>query len=200
MSVRPVETAASNGSDPTEWVDRHGDVLYRYALLRVRDRGVAEDLVQETLLAAISSAEGFRQLSAERTWLIGILRHKVLDHFRRQARDTALVDSYNQLENDTGESFDERGNWSVEITNWETPDRSLERAEFWRVFSDCVGRLPENLRTPFALRELEGLDSEALAEILQITRNNLWVTLSRARERLRRCLETHWFAGGRTEC
>jgi RNA polymerase sigma-70 factor, ECF subfamily len=200
MSVKSVQTAASTGSDPTEWVDRHGDVLYRYALLRVRERGAAEDLVQETLLAAIGSADGFRQLSAERTWLIGILRHKVLDHFRRQARDTALVNSYNQLESDNGESFDERGKWSVEITNWETPERSLERAEFWRVFSDCVGRLPENLRTPFALRELEGLDSEALAEILQITRNNLWVTLSRARERLRRCLEIHWFSGGRTEC
>jgi RNA polymerase sigma-70 factor, ECF subfamily len=204
VSIESAQAVTPGRSEPTEWVDRHGDALFRYALLRVRDRGAAEDLVQETLLAALRGADAFRQMSAERTWLIGILRHKVLDHFRRHARETALVDSFNELgDDDSGPfdgSFDERGQWSVEISTWETPERSLERAEFWRVFSDCVGRLPENLRTPFALRELEGLDSDALADVLQITRNNLWVTLSRARERVRRCLETHWFAGGRTEC
>lgn len=191
------ETAASQmpeaAVDPAAWVDKHGDALYRYALVRVRDQSTAEDLVQDALLTACSTTASFKGQSSERTWLIGILRHKVLDHFRRVARERSMSDMLDQQQTARFQEFDGEDNWIHPVSHWDHPERSLEKAEFWVVFEECVGRLPERLRTPFALRELEGLNSEALADVLNTTRNNLWVMLSRARQQLRRCLEARWF-------
>lgn len=190
--ARPALTTASSGFDPEGWIHRHGDVLYRYALVRVRNQATAEDLVQETLLAALDGARTFEHRSTERTWLIGILRHKVLDHFRQQSRDrVVLSDSMELLEREG--FFDDTGRWAVPVDEWHSPEASLENVEFWRVFNECVSDLPENLKTPFALRELEGVESDVLAGILRTTKNNLWVILSRARQRLRRCLQHRWF-------
>ncbi len=182
-------------NDPAGWIDRHGDALFRYALARVGDRTVAEDLVQDALLAGLRNARDFRGESAERTWLTGILRHKVMDHFRRLARDRRIW-----VESDDTRSghddFDAQGRWLNSIGDWEEPEQALERAEFWSVFEHCIGNLPEKLRTPFALRELDGVDSDTLASTLSVSRNNLWVMLSRARRHLRQCLERHWFSDG----
>ena len=180
--------------DPATWLDQHGDVLFRYAIARVRDRSVAEDLVQETLLAAISAAGSFRAGSAERTWLIGILRHKLLDFFRRTTRERELQEDWSASPIGVGQDFDEQGNWNVAVSEWGSPEKSLENSEFWQVFNGCLDALPEQLRTTFALRELEGLDSDALVKTLNISsKNNLWVMLSRARQRIRSCLQAQWF-------
>lgn len=178
---------------PDEWVDRHGDALFRYALSRVRDAGAAEDLVQETLLAAVRASEDFKHRSSERTWLIGILRHKVLDHFRHAAREKKVL--VRRLEASVEEDeFDAEGGWKVEVAEWNTPEESLEKAEFWRAIETCVDDLPENLKAPFVLREFDGVDCDGLAEDLGVTKNNLWVMLSRARQKLRHCLQHRWFA------
>ncbi len=175
------------------WMDRHGNTLFRYALARVGDPSAAEDLVQETLLAALRGIAGFRGESAERTWLTGILRHKIMDHFRRVARERAIwADVDEPPETDT--DFDAEGQWRGDVARWNRPEQALEQAEFWSVFEQCVGALPEKLRTPFALREVEGVQTEVLADLLSVSKNNLWVMLSRARQRLRRCLQHHWFA------
>lgn len=179
--------------DPSTWVDRYGDVLFRYAVARVRDTTLAEDLVQDTFLAGIAAIDTFAQHSTERTWLVGILRHKIVDHIRRASRARRTVDD----QRDAAEShrnFDQQGRWNHAIEPWSSPEKSLEQTQFWKVFDECVDELPQNLRTPFALREIGGLDSDALAEVLDTTKNNLWVLLSRARQRLRRCLEVLWFA------
>ncbi len=90
--------------------------------------------------------------------------------------------------------FDERGQWRVEVAEWSDPERSLEREEFWQTLQDCVGKLPDRLAILFTLRELDGMETDALMETLNIlSRNNVWVMLSRARQRLRQCLETNWF-------
>jgi len=189
----PVE-AAPIRLDPAIWLDQHGDALFRYAVGRVSDRSVAEDLVQETLLAAINAADSFRAGSTERTWLIGILRHKILDFFRRTARERKLQQDWSALSVGGGQDFDEQGNWKVTVSEWISPEKSLEKTEFWQVFNGCLDALPEQLRTLFALRELEGLDSDALIKTLDISsKNNLWVMLSRARQRIRHCLQTGWF-------
>lgn len=179
-------------ADPATWLDEHGDALYRYALVRVRDGSVAEDLVQETLLAAIRGLDGYTRASTERTWLIGILRHKTLDHFRRVARDRDLWDEDAPVDEPDSE-FDERGRWRVPPAAWSAPESALDQEQFWRVFDGCVEDLPEKLRTPFMLHELDGLDTGSLTETLRVTKNNLWVILSRARRHLRRCLQHHWF-------
>ncbi len=120
--------------DPTTWLDRYGDVLFRYAIARVRDETVAEDLVQETLLAAIASADTFKGGSTEKTWLIGILRHKILDYFRKSTREQQLKRDWSDLSSDMDHDFDEQGSWRSPISEWANPEKSLahsSRVEYW---------------------------------------------------------------------
>ncbi len=179
--------------DPATWLDQHGNALYAYALMRVRETSVAEDLVQDTLLAAIMSVDRFKGESSERTWLIGILKHKVLDHLRQLGRVRRLDESMMPIEGEEAQHFDDRGRWRVETAEWSNPERSLEREEFWQTLQDCIGKLPDRLAILFTLRELDGMETDALMETLNISRhNNVWVMLSRARQRMRQCLETNW--------
>jgi RNA polymerase sigma-70 factor (ECF subfamily) len=180
--------------DASTWLEEHGDALYRYALVRVRDSSVAEDLVQETLLAAMQAADRFQGASSERTWLVGILRHKLLDFFRRTARERELEKDWTNSPLEGPQAFDDRGQWKAALGEWGSPEKSLVKIEFWRTFNNCMDALPEQLRTPFALRELEGLDTDAVIRTLAISsKNNLWVMLSRARQRIRSCLQSQWF-------
>jgi RNA polymerase sigma-70 factor (ECF subfamily) len=192
--MRQLADNTSINLDPSTWLEQHGDVLFRYAVARVRDASVAEDLVQETLLAAMGSVGSFQAGSTERTWLTGILRHKLLDFFRRTARERKLEEDWSSSPAGDNENFDVEGSWRVAVGEWGSPEKSLAKTEFWDVFNGCMDALPEPLRTPFALRELEGLDSDAVVKTLNISsKNNLWVMLSRARQRLRSCLQAQWF-------
>lgn len=187
-------TNPRSSPNPVAWLDRHGDLLFRFAISRVRDRATAEDLVQETLLAAIQSVEAHAAVSSERGWLMGILRHKLGDHFRRCAREQRLWEHSGDVPDTDGE-FDDSGHWTAAFGDWESPETSLEQDEFWATLNRCVDALPQNLKTTFALREIDGVGCDDLAETLGITKNNLWVMLSRARQRMRDCLERHWFNG-----
>jgi RNA polymerase sigma-70 factor (TIGR02943 family) len=188
----------STGPDRTEpalWVERHGDTLFRYALFRVGDSQAAADLVQETFLAALKARGDFAGQSSERTWLLGILKHKLADHFRRQGRQCPV--SAMQPETETlADFFDERGRWRVKPGPAPAdPAAALEREEFWETFRGCLGRLPARLAAAFALREVDGLTSEEICEQLDVSANNLWVLLHRARLSLGRCLDVHGFGG-----
>ena len=196
MPIVELQTASPMATmpDPETWLDHHGNALYAYALMRVRDASVAEDLVQDTLLAAIRSVDRFKGESSERTWLIGILKHKVFDHLRRAGRERQLDEGMVPSEGEEAQHFDDQGQWRVEVAEWSDPERSLEREEFWQTLQDCVGKLPDRLAILFTLRELDGMDTDTLMETLNISsHNNVWVMLSRVRQRMRQCLETHWF-------
>jgi RNA polymerase sigma-70 factor (TIGR02943 family) len=184
--------------DPGKWLNAHGDYLYRYALMRVREAAVAEDLLQETLLAAIGSCENHAGRSSERTWLVGIMKHKVVDHFRRVARTVQF-----QLtpENDEANYFEDSGPWSGHWRDDQAPLSwpvealsRLESNEFWETFDRCLAQLPQRMSIAFTLREIDGLSSPEICEILNITPNNLWVLLHRSRSKLRHLLETNWFS------
>jgi len=180
--------------DPVQWLQVHGDVLYGYCMLRVRNPSIAEDLVQDTLLAALQAADSFKGQSTERTWLIGILKHKVCDHLRKCGREQPLDEQILDNE-DTADYFDETGHWKIKMTEWDNPQQSLEQDQFWLTMHDCIGRLPERLRVLYTLRELDEMDTKELIETLNISsENNLWVMMSRARVHLRQCLEINWFA------
>lgn len=184
----------SNRSNPAEWLDQYGDALYHFAMARVHNEPLAEDLLQETLLAGLKARERFAGNASEKTWLTGILKHKIVDHFRKSSREAVqnVDDTVISLAADSG--FDERGHWRMDVGHWPRPDESLEQDQFWRVLSDCVERLPPRLSRVFALREIDGLSSDEICEVLSIsTTNNLWVMLSRMRLRLRNCLDAHWF-------
>jgi RNA polymerase sigma-70 factor (ECF subfamily) len=182
-------------SDTERWVDEHGDFLYRFALLRLRAPDLAADLVQETFLEALRSRERFAGRSSEATWLIGILKHKIADHFRRAARQTAA--GAGSAEGEPVDSdFDRRGHWRVAPGQWgPDPEGELESKEFWEVFGRCLSKLPKALADAFLLRELDGLSSNEVQDQLGITPANLWARLHRSRMHLRDCLESSWFGG-----
>jgi RNA polymerase sigma-70 factor (ECF subfamily) len=176
-------------ADPEGWVDRHGDCLYRYALLRLRTPDQAADVVQETFVEALAARSEFAARSSERTWLIGILRHKILDRFRKSGREQTVA--LGELEE---AAFDRRGHWRLEPASWVgDPLRDIETREFWDVFYRCLSRLPSGLADAFYLREVEGLGAEDVQRVLGITPANLWARLHRARSLLRQGLEVHWF-------
>jgi RNA polymerase sigma-70 factor (ECF subfamily) len=180
--------------DPSVWVDDHGDVLYRYALLRVKDEHVAEDLVQDTLVSALEGLESFGGGSSVRTWLVAILKHKILDHFRRGTREIATSDLSPEADELQDETFNRIEQWRRAPSVWpDTPDILLENKEFWSVFVRCLEGLPEAFRRAFALREMDDLKTEEVCKILGVTATNLWVMLHRARMKLRNCLEERWF-------
>lgn len=186
-------------SHPAQWVDRHGDALYRYAMLFVRDAATAEDLVQEALLAALKAKDRFEERSTERTWLIGILRHKILDHFRRARRAPADRSVEINPAEEPG-PFDSNGKWKSKPLEWpDDPSYSTECADFWATFRECLSTVPPGAREAFCLIELEGLSPETLREVLDISATNLWSRLHRARLLLRRCLENNWFGRRRSE-
>ena len=180
---------------PEGWLDEYGDDLYRYALMRVRDAAIAEDLVQETFLAALKARANFEQRSSQKTWLIGILKHKIIDYFRKDSRES-LMENTSALDRELTESyFDQHGHWKMALAAWPAPDKALEESQFWVVLQECIDQLPKRMAAAFLLREIDGLSNEEICKVLDIsTTNNLWVTLSRTRVRMRQCLETRWFS------
>jgi RNA polymerase sigma-70 factor (ECF subfamily) len=179
--------------DPSEWVGRYGDYLFRFAMLRLRDRSTAEDLVQETFLAALKDRHSFSGNSAEATWLVGILKHKIADHFRRQSREVPLTDGDSPAQ-PADDPFTAEGRWATGPAEWGgNPADLFRQKEFLDQFMKCLSGLSAKHANAFTLREIEGEDTGEICKVLHVTETNLWVILHRARMQLRRCLETRWF-------
>jgi RNA polymerase sigma-70 factor (ECF subfamily) len=181
--------------NPESWVEEHGDSLFRFAVLRVRDADTASDLVQETFLAALRVRDTYSGRSSVRSWLVAILKHKIADHLRRIGREQRFQEG--RVYDDRAENaFDQRGLWRAAPLDWGSdPLREFQRREFWDVLGRCLSRLPPHLADAFLERELDGLSREAICQDLKITPENLSVQLFRARLLVRRCLEVHWFCG-----
>jgi RNA polymerase sigma-70 factor, ECF subfamily len=186
-------------SDPSTWVDQHGNYLFRYALMRLRDRALAEEAVQETLLAALQAKDKFSGHSSEKTWFVGILKHKIIDHFRKQRREVPLEDS-DLLPAEREESFRTTGEWvghwteEAAPTEWgANPIQVLEKREFWDALEQALSTLPPRLAQVFILREMDEMKSDEICKLLGITESNLWVMLHRSRLQLRRTLELNYF-------
>jgi len=189
-----VDRGASSGANPECWVDDHGDCLYRYALLRVRRPEVAEDLVQETLCAAVRTYSNFQGKSSERSWLCSILKNKICDYFRKLGRETNFTD-LEFLNDEMSHKFIDQG-WNHDLgpAEWELGTEALmDRAEFWVTFRECLSKLPARVGDVFMLREMEEMETGQICQALRISQNNLWVMLHRARMALRECLELNWF-------
>src|SRR5262249_40626608 len=158
-----------------------------------------EDLVQETFLAALKGHQSFAGRSGEKGWLVGILKHKVLDHFRRAGRETPFTD-LEFYSDEEGDRFISEGMfqgcWIHELgpLEWSADaGAAIDSQAFWNVYHQCAGKMPRNIATVFTMREVDGVESKEICSLLNITENNLWVMLHRARMALRRCMETNWF-------
>lgn len=191
---KPTDLSAAHG-DPAEWVGRYGDGLFRYASGRVVNRELAEDLVQETLLAAFRHRAQFNGESTFGTWLIAILRRKIVDYYRKRGRSPDLdAESLGP----TGDPFLANGKWSTSSKKWRaTPNDLAEDAEFWSIFHECMSSLPSHLAQAFQLRELGMSSVEDACATVGVTRRNFAVRLHRSRLLLKQCLEKNWFRSER---
>jgi RNA polymerase sigma-70 factor, ECF subfamily len=179
-------------------LDQHRGYLLRVARLQLRDEALAEDVVQETLLAALSGS-GFSGRSSLRTWLTGILKHKIVDAIRRKQREPAVASAFGDVESEIDiEDFDglfkENGGWETKPADWGDPDAALSRRQFFDMMDFCLEKLPPNTARAFMMREVMELETDEICKELAVTANNLWVMLYRARMSLRDCLERSWFA------
>lgn len=181
-------------SNPQEWIEQYGDYLYRYALMQLRDQQHAEDIVQETLLAALQAQDKFSGKSTEKTWLTGILRHKILDFLRKKYRDQAHLQMPEQTDTLAVDFyFDTQDHWEPKPKSWANPRASLEEKDFWQQFSKCVDKLPDRVSQAFNARMIDEIPYEDLCKILNISSTHLGVMLHRARLQMRQCLEQNWF-------
>lgn len=179
--------------------------LLRFARLQLRDAAAAEDVVQETLLAALNNAQQFAGRAALKTWVFGILKHKIVDLIRLQSRSTN-VSAFSAEEESMDQTFEtlfrETGHWTPQARpqTWGDPEASLRQQHFWDVFEACLHHLPENTARVFMMREFLDFETPEVCRELGITVNNCNVILHRARNALRLCLQRGWFAGEATPC
>ncbi|MFY7863833.1 sigma-70 family RNA polymerase sigma factor [Roseateles sp.] len=165
--------------------------LLKYAQLQLRNRAWAEDAVSETLLAAIEKPQSFSGTSQLKTWLIGILKHKLIDQIRRNCREmSTTAEDGEDLDEDL---FTPDGHWRDSPKHWGDPDHCLTQLDFMRVLEACVEHLPGQQGRLFMMREWLELDTEEICKELRLSPTNLWVMLHRARLRLRECLQQNWF-------
>lgn len=174
------------------WVDKYGDYLYRYALMRLRDPEVAEDAVQETFLAALKNIHQFDGRVDVKYWLRGILRNKTVDHVRKSVRRQELQNE--QVQEVVGQLlFKTSGIPTTRPKPWAfDPDAAFAQEEFWDAFRACLDALPDQMRAAFYLKMVEERQTAEICKELDITDNYLWVMLHRARGQLKDCLESKW--------
>jgi RNA polymerase sigma-70 factor (ECF subfamily) len=161
--------------------------LLRYARLQLRDSHAAEDAVQEALVAALAGEASFGGRSNLRTWLTGILKHKIVDAIRRRSRDPEPLPETAEFD----ALFDETGHWGEPPVAW--PENSLEQKQFFAVLENCLAALPAKTAQAFMMREHLGLEAQEICKELGVTSTHYWVLLYRARVALRECLQANWF-------
>lgn len=201
----PIFDSAS--PDPQQWLARFGDELYRFALGRVADAAAAQELVQDTFVSALEALATFRGQASERTWLFVILKRKIIDHYRREARSPFVALDLAPGQAPEAEFFrPEDGHWREEQYPADWPgattsegrgDELLEQQEFQQVLARCQQRLSAQQLAVFVLRFVEELPAEDICNELGLTPANYWVLVHRAKLHLRHCLEKNWLQGPR---
>jgi len=185
--------------EPQFWVDRYGDYLYNYAIVRVNDAEKAGDLVQDTFLAGLKAKDNFQGRSAERTWLISILKRKIIDTYRRNA--TSRESSINEYQEDISDGDFYRGDdpfkghWlegKGPNSHSLMPEGELEQDELRQIIERCISLLPPKLASVFIMKLIDEAGSDEVCKELGITPSNLWVILHRARLKMRECVESKW--------
>jgi len=177
---------------PEAWVDRYADYLYNYAISRVGDEDIAKDILQDTFVAALQASKSFKGNAAERTWLVAILKHKIIDHYRRSNSQKAQAEVPLDLEFDPGGEgyLLQRQIADPESTRENDP---IENSELGLAIQNCLSQIPRNHARAFSLKTIEHWSTEDICKELNISPSNLWVMVHRARTALMECLNTQWF-------
>jgi len=178
--------------NPTKWIDNYSDYLFRYTIIRVNNHEVSKDLVQETFFSGLKSAKNFEGKATERTWLISILKRKIIDHYRKinskKGQAEVRMNYYNDGENE-GDWIEERvpQSWGNEV------EKKIENKELQHQIDLCVDKLPQKYAMVFRMKTIQEIDTQVICKELDISSSNLWVIIHRARMQLRKCLEDNWF-------
>lgn len=185
--------------EPQRWVELYGDYMFNYAIVRVNDQEKAEDLVQETFLAGLKAKDNFQGKSTERTWLISILKRKIIDTYRKQyaSKESSMGEFEQEIsDGDFYRSEDPfKGHWMEgkgPHSHSLMPDGEIEQEELMKIIRLCISRLPPNLASAFVMKMIDEAESEEVCKELGITPSNLWVMLHRARLKMRKCIENKW--------
>lgn len=185
-------TNPSNTLSPDKWVDNYADYLFNYAIVRVNNSNVAKDLVQETFFAGLKSAKNFEGKSTERTWLVSILKRKIIDYYRKinskKGQAEVRMNFYDSGENE-GDWIEER----VPQTWGNDADKDIENEELKNQLDWCIDNLPEKYAMVFKMKTIQQFETEDICKELNISPSNLWVIIHRARTQLRGCMEKNWF-------
>ena len=185
--------------EPQHWVERYGDYLFNFAIVRVNDIEKAEDLVQETFLSGIKGKDNFLGKSTERTWLISILKRKIIDTYRKQyaSKESSMADYEHDIsDGDFYRSEDPfKGHWlegKGPHSNSLLPEGEMEQKELMTIIQTCISLLPPKLASAFVMKLIDEAESDEICKELKITPSNLWVMLHRARLKMRQCVENKW--------
>lgn len=199
MDVKPAPK--NNTLTPDKWVDNYSDYLFTYAFSRVSDEEAARDLVQDTFLSALKAKNSFKGEAAEKTWLVSILKRKVIDYYRRNAvrkeesfeeSDSFKVAYEHYFRSDDGFR---PGHWAG--TNnpqpWNEAKLNIEQGEFRKILNACLEKLPKSWASVFSMKHIDDESSETICKELSISTSNYWVIIHRAKLQMRECLEKNWF-------
>ena len=182
---------AESALHPEKWVERYADYLYNYTLARISDRELAQDLVQDTFLAALGSVGNYKGDATERTWLIAILKRKIIDHYRKANSKKGKAEvrmGYRNNEDNEGDWLEER----IADRRVKNKEEDMENQELGEAIYGCIDNLPKRQALVFKMKTLQGYDTEAICNELGITASNLWVMIHRARTTLMECLKINW--------
>ncbi|MFH6770009.1 sigma-70 family RNA polymerase sigma factor [Gaetbulibacter aquiaggeris] len=178
--------------NPNKWIDLYADYLFNYTISRVNDREMAQDLVQETFLAGLKSMKNYKGEASERTWLISILKRKIIDHYRKinsnKGKAEVRITSNNESETE--------GDWLEEHVADpfdKTAEDTMQNTELGEAILNCLSKLPEKQAIVFRMKTIEGVETEDICNELNITASNLWVIIHRARTAMALCLKENWF-------
>lgn len=187
------ETKENNNRIIAKLFEEHADYLYSFAITRVNDNHIAEDLVQETFLSALKNFGSFQQKSKASTWLIAILKNKIIDYYRKKVREYQK-ESLDHLAS-SEDYFDSKGHWKKDAKPqpWNfSEEKGIEQEEFYNILQNCLKRLNEMQRISFVMKYMDDADTSEICKELQITASNYWVLIHRAKLQLRKCMETNW--------
>ncbi len=197
MQDKPADIAskAAHATSPREWVSNYADYLFNYAISRISDQELAKDLVQETFLAALEKISSFEGRSAEKTWLTAILKHKIIDVYRK--RSSGVLNTSNHIQEESVHEFfnSEDGHWKVDHRPMEfsrSADDPLLAKEFRLSLRRCMDKLPNLWLAVFTMKHMDDLETEMICTELNVTPANFWVIIHRCKLNLRSCLQKNW--------
>lgn len=181
--------------NPDKWIDDYGNYLYNFAMMRVYNSDVAEDLVQDTFYSAVKAKESFLGNSSEKTWLTSILKRKIIDYYRKNARskEDNILDNEDHFQREGIL----KGHWEDNSLphDWGSvmEPTAVENTELYKVVKKCLSKIPPRMAATFTLKEFEDYTTEEICKELNITPSNLWVMMHRTKVQLRDCIEKNWF-------